>query len=112
MSAFHPGVLGEEGVGREAADVARWVFPTRKGYRFQGWSGLGLGVIEGAQMILPTLQLGAGIPYIVILVLFGFPIGLLLRPPGADSLVARRLALYESPAGPGNGGKGPSPGMG
>jgi len=37
---------------------------------------VGLGVIEGAQMILPTLQLEAGYPYIVIFVLFGFPIAL------------------------------------
>jgi len=39
---------------------------------------VGLGVIEGASMILPTLQLNAGYPYIVILVLFGFPIALVL----------------------------------
>jgi TolB-like protein len=37
---------------------------------------VGLGVIEGAQMILPTLRLEAGFPYIVIFVLFGFPLAL------------------------------------
>ena len=37
---------------------------------------VGLGVIEGAQMILPTLHLEAGIPFIVIFVLFGFPLAL------------------------------------
>jgi TolB-like protein len=37
---------------------------------------VGLGVIEGAQMILPTLQLEAGYPYIVVFVLFGFPLAL------------------------------------
>ena len=39
---------------------------------------VGLGVIEGASMILPTLQLDAANDYIVILVLFGFPIALVL----------------------------------
>jgi adenylate cyclase len=39
---------------------------------------VGLGVIEGAQMILPTLQLEAGYPYIVVFVLFGFPLALVL----------------------------------
>ena len=37
---------------------------------------VGLGVIEGSGMILPTLQLEAGYPYIVIFVLFGFPMAL------------------------------------
>jgi adenylate cyclase len=37
---------------------------------------VGLGVIEGAGMILPTLQLEAGYPYIVVFVLFGFPLAL------------------------------------
>jgi adenylate cyclase len=39
---------------------------------------VGLGVIEGAQMILPTLQLEAGYPYIVVFVLFGFPLALVV----------------------------------
>jgi tetratricopeptide (TPR) repeat protein len=39
---------------------------------------VGLGVIEGAQMILPTLQLEAAYDYIVIFVLFGFPVALVL----------------------------------
>ncbi len=39
---------------------------------------VGLGVIEGASMILPTLQLEAAYPYIVIFVLFGFPVSLVL----------------------------------
>jgi hypothetical protein len=37
---------------------------------------VGLGVIEGAGMILPVLHLEAGYPYIVIFVLFGFPLAL------------------------------------
>ena len=37
---------------------------------------VGLGVIEGAEMILPTLHLDAGIPYIVVFALFGFPLAL------------------------------------
>ena len=39
---------------------------------------VGLGVIEGASMILPTLQLEAAYPFIVIFVLFGFPIALVV----------------------------------
>jgi len=39
---------------------------------------VGLGVIEGASMILPTLRLEAAYPFIVILVLFGFPIALVV----------------------------------
>lgn len=39
---------------------------------------VGLGVIEGTQMILPTVHLEAGYPRIVLLVLFGFPIAVVL----------------------------------
>jgi tetratricopeptide (TPR) repeat protein len=39
---------------------------------------VGLGVIEGASMILPTLQLEPAYDYVVILVLFGFPVALVL----------------------------------
>jgi len=39
---------------------------------------VGLGVIEGASMILPTLQLEAAYDYIVILVILGAPIALVL----------------------------------
>ncbi|MGD2123307.1 MAG: hypothetical protein PVJ76_16260 [Gemmatimonadota bacterium] len=39
---------------------------------------VGLGVIEGASMILPTLRLEPAYDYVVILVLFGFPVALVL----------------------------------